>query len=352
MSRLGGQNRDGRPLGRRVGDREDSRHGRTDRDSAGPGGADPHDRYRPRRSHAEAARCVRGSGGAADDRHARQGPRAAGGAVPLRRCAPGVLDAAGRHAPPARVARGRAGVPARAPGQQPHRAQARRTPRRGDRRRRREADGPALHRGGGRQGRAPRDHQAVEAGRRDDRRPARRGDRLRGRGRPLRRPLRGDAARARRRGHEARPGQPVREGLRVDAAAASRGAGARDRGRAPASAAPPARGARGRSAPARRHGVLRHARGDHAAHARPALPAGVRGRPVRRDRPAGLPRRLARVPRGAARVGARDAARATRSRSAWSRAPTGTTRSSRPPSTGGRRRCSPTAAPAIATSSC
>ena len=54
----------------------------------------------------------------------------------------------------------------------------------------------------------------------------------------------------------------------------------------------------------------------------------------------------------AARLGARAPRARTRSRSAWSRAPTGTTRSSRPPSTAGPRRCSPTGASATATSSC
>ena len=78
--------------------------------------------------------------------------------------------------------------------------------------------------------------------------------------------------------------------------------------------------------------------------------ARVRRRPVRRHRPAGLPRRLARVPRRADRLGARPRRASTRSRSAWSRAPTGTTRSSRPPRTAGRRRSSPTAASATATS--
>ena len=117
--------------------------------------------------------------------------------------------------------------------------------------------------------------------------------------------------------------------------------------------APAARRPRPRRAPARRHGVLRHARGDHRAHARPALaspsspparPPASSCRPTWSTRPQYLEELL---------EWAREhAPRSTRSRSAWSRAPTGTTRSSRPPSTAGRRRCSPTAARATATSRC
>ncbi len=75
-------------------------------------------------------------------------------------------------------------------------------------------------------------------------------------------------------------------------------------------------------------------------------------RPERRHRPAGLPRRVPAAPRRAAGLGRRAPRASTRSRSAWSRAPTGTTRSSRPRSTAGPRRSSPTAASATATSSC
>ena len=105
-----------------------------------------------------------------------------------------------------------------------------------------------------------------------------------------------------------------------------------------------------RRPPARRHGVLRHPRGDHAPHARPAVRAGVRERPARRHRPAGLPRRVRPSTSTSCSAWAAEHPRGTRSRSAWSRAPTGTTRSSRPRSTAGRRRSSPTAASATATS--
>ena len=110
--------------------------------------------------------------------------------------------------------------------------------------------------------------------RRDDRRPARRGHGLRGRGRPLHAALRG---RRSARSPPPRPSparrQPLRQGLRAHAAAARPGARARDRGRPPAPAPPAARRPRRRRPPARGHGVLRHARGDHRAHARPALPS-------------------------------------------------------------------------------
>ena len=121
---------------------------------------------------------------------------------------------------------------------------------------------------------------------------------------------------------------------------------------AAAAAAPPAAGRpRHRRAPARRHGVLRHARGDHRAHARPARPS-PSSRTARR---AGIVLQAyliesPRAPRAPARLGARARRARTRSRSGWSRAPTGTTRSSRPPSTAGSRRSSPTAARATATS--
>ena len=107
---------------------------------------------------------------------------------------------------------------------------------------------------------------------------------------------------------------------------------------------------RGRRAPARRHGVLRHARGDHRAHARPALrsPSSPTARaPASSCRPTSSSRPSTWT---SCSTGPPARRASTRSRSAWSRAPTGTTRSSRPPRTAGRRRCSPTAASATATS--
>ena len=76
----------------------------------------------------------------------------------------------------------------------------------------------------------------------------------------------------------------------------------------------------------------------------------LRDGPVGRGRAAGLPARVAGAARAGARVGGGDRARRSRWSCGWSRAPTGTTRSSRPASTAGARRCSRTRPSATATS--
>ena len=220
-------------------------------------------------------------------------PRAARGALPLRRRAPGVRDARGRHPPPARAAGRGATSPATPAARRPSPAAS--SPRR---------PVAAIAAAGVKQmaqrfivGADAKDSlptitklwkngvdatvdllgEATVSEAEADRYMQRCEDALR--------------ALAAGRHASTRPRrQPLRQGLRAHPAAASRGAGARDRGRATAPAPPAARRPRRRRAPARRHGVLRHARGDHRAHARPALRARVRRRPVRRHRPAGLPR--------------------------------------------------------------
>ena len=86
--------------------------------------------------------------------------------------------------------------------------------------------------------------------------------------------------------------------------------------------------------------------GPRACSPRTSSPTG----PSAGDRAAGLPARLARSARPAARLGAARTRAARRSSSAWSRAPTGTTRWSRRASTAGARRCSSTRPTATATS--
>ena len=145
--------------------------------------------------------------------------------------------------------------------------------------------------------------------------------------------------------------QPVGQGLGAHAAAAPRRAGARQarRRRAPARAAAPR--PRARRPPAHRHGVAGLARRGPRARPRAARRARVRAGPVGglvlqaylRDSPADArhDRRLAAAPAPA---------RARRSPCGWSRAPTGTTRSSRRASTAGSRRCSRSRPTATATS--
>ena len=131
--------------------------------------------------------------------------------------------------------------------------------------------------------------------------PARRGDRHRRRGRPLRAALRRGAADAGAGGPPvARPPdarrrparEPERQGHGAHRAGQGRGAGVR------ASRTPrhrlrdaPADGEAGRRAPARRHGVDGLARPDHRARDRAPERAGVPRRPVGGDRAAGLPAR-------------------------------------------------------------
>ena len=144
-------------------------------------------------------------------------------------------------------------------------------------------------------------------------RPARRGDRHRRRGRPLRAPLRRGAAHARDRA--ARGRAPVERDAhgaipRVNLSVKVTALTARVRAEAPElgieDAAHRLRGLLrtakdGRRAPARRHGVDGLARPDHRARAQAAGRAGVQRRPARRDRPAGLPARRRRAARPAAR---------------------------------------------------
>ena len=193
-----------------------------------------------------------------------------------------------------------------------HGPQARHPARGRDGRRRRQADGAALHRRRGR--RRTRSRRSRSCGATASRRPSTCSARPRSpRPRPTATPsaARTRCGRSRRPRPEPRPGQPERQGLRAHAAAARPGARARDRGRPAAAAPPAARRPRREGAPARRHGVLRHPRGDHRPDARPAQSEPeFAARPERRDRPAGLPDRVAGAPRAAARLGARAPARA------------------------------------------
>ena len=185
------------------------------------------------------------------------------------------------------------------------------------------------------------------------------------RGRPLRGALRGGAgatlaaapalagapdARARL-GGAAAARQPLGEGLGAHAAAAPRGARARAATTRPAPAAPAAPGAA--SSGAHLHVDMESLDSREATLelvlellAEPEFRDG----PVGRHRPPGLPARLARPARAAPRLGGRGERRAPPLTSGSSRAPTGTTRSSRPASTAGRRRSSRTRPSATATS--
>ena len=184
---------------------------------------------------------------------------------------------------------------------------------------RRAPHGAPLHRRRDAEGRAQDDPPPVGQRRGRVARPAGRGDRDPGGGRPLRRALprrARDAGRGGARlagapgagGRLDRPAsarEPVREGLRAHAAAAPRGARGRPRGRGPPHA-PAARAREGaRRPPAHRHGVRGHDRG----HARPGVRAARRSRAARGavlgDRDAGLPARVAGAARARARVGER-----------------------------------------------
>ena len=318
--------------------------------------SDHADRHRSRRPDAPPARRLDGPGRAAHAGAADERPRAARGAVPLRRRAPGVRDARRRHPPPARAARRRRRSPGHA------RRAANITGRKLATRPVAAIAATGVKQmaqrfivGADAKDSLPTITGAVEERRRRDRRPARRGHRLRGRGRPLHAALRGRpcarspaAASQVPAATSTSPSRSPRSRRCCAPRRPSAGSRARDRACAtccasPATSAPTCTSTWSPSTRARRSPALTL---DLLVRAR------VRRRPVRRHRPAGLPRRLARVPRRAARLGARARRARTRSRSAWSRAPTGTTRSSRPPSTAGRRRSSPTAASATATSSC
>ena len=194
--------------------------------------------------------------------------------------------------------------PARAPGPA-SRPQARHPPGRRHRRHGRQADGPALHRRRRRQGLAAHDHRPVEDG--VDATVDLLGEATVSEAEADRYMQRcEDALRTLAAAATKYPDRDVNLSVKVSALtpllrpeAPERGIeGARPRLRHLLRRRP-----RGRRPPARRHGVLRHARGDHPPHARPAVGARVRRRPVRRHRPAGLPRRLARVPRRADRLG-------------------------------------------------
>ncbi len=197
-------------------------------------------------------------------------------------------------------------------------------------------------------------------------RPARRGDRDPGRGRPLRRALRRGARDALPRPRPTGPSAPVARARLRRAGAAGQplgqgdGADAADApARRPSSAATtPRRGcarccaARATSAPTCTSTWSRSTRSrrppswSSGCSPRTSSPTG----PSAGRRAAGLPARLAGAARPAARVGARDGRATPRSSSAWSRAPTGTTRWSRRASTAGARRCSRTRPTATATS--
>ena len=162
-------------------------------------------------------------------------------------------------------------------------------------------------------------------------RPARRGDRVLGRGRPLRRALRRGARDARRSAMAslARASREPNLSVKVSALTPALRPEAPELGRddaAGAAAAAARAGARPRRPPARRHGVARLARDDARARVRAARRGRVPRRPVGRARAPGLPARLARRARADPRLGARRRARGRRSRSGSSRAPTGTTR--------------------------
>ena len=291
------------------------------------------------------------SGRAAHDRAADEGPGAARGAVPLRRRAPGVRYAGGRDPPPARVPGRRASPRPRAARRASPAARSRSSPIAA-------IAGAGVKQmaqqfivGADAQGRAARDHEAVAAA--ASRRPSTCSARPPS---PRPRPTATCSA-ARRRCARSPPPRP--------SPARSTSPSRSPRSRRCCAPTAPERGIEG-ARPRLAH-LLRVA-SEVGAHlhvdmesfdTREAITAltldllsaaRVRRRPVRRHRPAGLPRRLARAPRATARLGARARRASTRSRSAWSRAPTGTTRSSRPRSTAGRRRCSPTAATATATS--
>ena len=130
----------------------------------------------------------------------------------------------------------------------------------------------------------------------------------------------------------------------------ARRAGARQarRRRAPARAA--AARACARCPPPHRHGVAGLARRGARVRPRAAHGGGVPRRTVGRARPAGLPARLAADARHDPRVARAAPGAPSRSRSGSSRAPTGTTRSSRRASTAGRPRCSRSRPTATATS--
>ena len=176
------------------------------------------------------------AGRAADDRAADEGPGAARGAVPLRRRAPGVRHAGGPHPPPARVAGGRASP--RPPGARRASPAARSPSRRSPRS---PAPASSAWRSASSSGRTRKDAlpeitKLWRERRRDDRRPARRGHGLRGRGRPLHAALRGRRC--------ARSPRPPPSPARSTCPSRSprsrrccaRGARARDRGRPPAPA--------------------------------------------------------------------------------------------------------------------
>ena len=226
--------------------------------------------------------------------------------------------------------------------------------RRGDRRRG-SSHGAPVHRRRVAAGGARHDRRPLAERDRDLGRPARRGDRDHRRGRPLRRALRRGAggALARRRalararvararlGRADPAGQPLGQGDRADAADAARGARARPRRRGDADAPAAAPRARPRRPPARRHGVGGRARDDLGAGPRAARrgrvrprarPPGIVLQAYLRDSPAQLDRLLDWSRRASAAT--------LPSSSAWSRAPTGTTRWSRRASTAGARRCS------------
>ena len=85
---------------------EDSRHGRNDPGThGGPRGSDRADRHRSRHQDAPSTCRFGGSGRAAHARADDARPRAARGALPLRRRPSGVRHARRRHPPPARAAR-------------------------------------------------------------------------------------------------------------------------------------------------------------------------------------------------------------------------------------------------------
>ena len=188
----------------------------------------------------------------------------------------------------------------------------------------------------------------------DDRRPARRGHRLRGRGRPLHAALRGRPC--------ARSPPPPRKYPDREVNLPSRS----PRSRRCCAPTAPERGIEG-ARPRLRH-LLRVAR-DVGAHLHVDMESFDTREAITRSRSTCCPSPsspTARPPASSCRptsstrpststscsTGPRARRASTRSRSAWSRAPTGTTRSSRPPRTAGRRRSSPTAASATATSSC
>ena len=248
------------------------------------------------------------------------GRGAARGAVPLRGRDPRLPLARRPRAPPHRLPRGGGRAPAADRGGDAH-VGHQAGPRGAGRRRRgrRAPHGAPLHRRRDAEGRAQDDPPPLGQRRGRVARPARRGHRDPGGGRPLRRALPRRARDAGRRGARlaGAPGaggrldrpasarEPVREGLRAHAAAAPRGARGRPRGRGPPHA-PAARAREGaRRPPAHRHGVGGHDRG----HARPGVRAARRSRAARRavvrDRDAGLSARVAGAARAGARVGER-----------------------------------------------